>query len=49
MTHFLKLNEVTPLFKKADPFDKENYRPVSLLSHVSKVYENYFQSNQYIF
>ena len=31
--------EVTPLFKKADPFDKINYRPVSLLSHVSKVYE----------
>ena len=35
----LKLAEVTPLFKKADPFDKVNYRPVSLLSHVSKVYE----------
>ena len=30
----LKLAEVTPLFKKADPFDKVNYRPVSLLSHV---------------
>ena len=35
----LKLVEVIPLFKKADPFDKVNYRPVSLLSHVSKVYE----------
>ena len=35
----LNLAEVTPLFKKADPFDKVNYRPVSLLSHVSKVYE----------
>ena len=35
----LKLAEVTPLFKKADPFDKVNYRPVRLLSHVSKVYE----------
>ena len=33
------LAEVTPLFKKADHFDKVNYRPVSLLSHVSKVYE----------
>ena len=44
----LKLAEVTPLFKKADPFDKVNYRPVSLLSHVSKVYENYFQSSQCI-
>ena len=35
----LKLAEVTPLFKKADPFDKVNCRPVSLLLHVSKVYE----------
>ena len=35
----LKLAEMTPLFKKADPFDKVNYGPVSLLSHVSKVYE----------
>ena len=35
----LKLAEVTSLFKKADPFDKVNYRPVSLLSHVSNVYE----------
>ena len=25
----LKLAEVTPLFKKADPFNKVNYRPVS--------------------
>ena len=42
MAHFLKngtLAEVTPLFKKAVPFDKVNYRPVSLLSHISKVYE----------
>ena len=30
---------MTPRFKKANPFDKVNYRPVSLLSHVSKVYE----------
>ena len=35
----LKLPEVTPYFKKADPFDKVNCRSVSLLSHVSKVYE----------
>ena len=35
----LKLAEVTPLFKKADPFDKVNYRPVSLLPHVSKASE----------
>ena len=35
----LKLTEVIPLFKKADPFDKINYRPVSLLSHMCKVFE----------
>ena len=35
----LKLAEVIPLFKKADPFDKVKYRPESLLSHVSKAYE----------
>ena len=35
----LKLAEVIPLFKKADPFDKTNYRPISLLSHISKVFE----------
>ena len=46
----LKLAEVIPLFKKADPFDKSNYRPVSLLSHMSKVFERiiYNQINEYI-
>ena len=27
------------LFKKQDPLNKENHRPVSLLSHTSKVFE----------
>ena len=27
------------LFKKKDDLDKENYRPVNVLSHVSKVFE----------
>ena len=35
----LKLAEVTPIYKKANPFDITNYRAVSFLSHVSKVYE----------
>ena len=35
----LKLAEVTPIFKKKDVLDKENYRPVSVSSHVSKVLE----------
>ena len=39
-----------PLFKKADPFDKTNYRPVSLLSHISKIFKIivYYQINEYI-
>ena len=46
----LKLAEVIPLFKKVDPFDKINYRPVSLLSHMSKVFERiiFNQINEYI-
>ena len=35
----LKLSEVIPLYKKLDPLKKENYRPVSLLPYVSKVFE----------
>ena len=45
----LKLAEVIPLFQKADPFDKTNYRPVSLLSHISTAFERviYNQINEY--
>ena len=35
----LNLAQVVTLFKKAEPFDKVNYRAVSLRSYVSKVYE----------
>ena len=35
----IKLAEVTPVFKKKDELDKENYRPVSVLSHASKIFE----------
>ena len=34
-----KAAEITPIFKKNDDFDKENYRPVSVLPHMSKVFE----------
>ena len=35
----LKQANVSPIFKKDDPLDKENYRPVSILPLLSKVYE----------
>ena len=31
--------EVIPVFKKGDRTKKENYRPVSILSNISKIYE----------
>ena len=31
--------EVFPIFEKKDILGKENYRPVSILSHMSKVLE----------
>ena len=47
--HKFKKSEVIPLSKKEDPLKKENYRPVSLLPHVSKVFERviYKQINSY--
>ena len=35
----LKSGNITPIFKKDDPLDKPNYRPVSILPLLSKVYE----------
>ena len=35
----LKLANVAPVFKKEDPLDKSNYRPVSFSPLLSKVYE----------
>ena len=35
----LKLVEVTPVFKKKERLNKENYRLVSVLSHVPKNFE----------
>ena len=34
--------DVTPIFKKEDSLNKENYRPVSILPHLSKVFERIF-------
>ena len=35
----LKITDVTPIFKKEDPLDKTNYRPISILPTVSKIFE----------
>ena len=35
----LKLADVIPVFKKGDPMDKKNYRPISILPALSKVFE----------
>ena len=35
----LKLSDITPVFKKLDPSDKANYRPVNIQPLVSKVFE----------
>lgn len=35
----LKLARVVPIYKKGDPNDIDNHRPISILSTISKVYE----------
>ena len=35
----VKLANITPVHKKDEPTDKENYRPVSVLPLLSKVFE----------
>ena len=46
-----KKSEVTPVLKKDNPTSKTDYRPVSTLSNVSKIFENliYLQLNNYKF
>ena len=46
----LKLADITPTYKKNDPLAKENYRPVSVLPVVSKIFERLMQQqiNSYI-
>ena len=35
----LKYADVKPVFKKDSRFDKKNYRPISILPNISKIYE----------
>ena len=46
----LKQSEVIPVYKKLDPLQKDNYKPESLLPHISKVFERviYKQINNFM-
>ena len=39
----IKLADITPVFKKKDPLNKINYRPVSVLPSVSKIFQKLLQ------
>ena len=45
----LKLAHITPAFKKGSKNSKENYRPISILPNISKIYERcmYKQMSDY--
>ena len=40
----LKYADITPIFKKDDKTDKTNYRPISILPNLSKIYERFMQN-----
>ena len=40
----LKLGNITPTFKKDDPLDKSNYRQVSIVPLLSKLYERFIHN-----
>ena len=39
----MKLANITPVLKKKEPLEKENYRPVSILPAISKTFETLMQ------
>ena len=45
----LKLADVRPIYKKGSHMDKENYRPVSILTSLSKVFERLLYGQMYTF
>ena len=44
-----KIAKVIPLFKKGDPLDCSNYRPISLLCTFSKIFEKWVYKRVYSF
>ena len=45
----LKKSGVFPLYKKEDPLKKKNCRPVSLLPHISKIFERIIYKQIHIY
>ena len=45
----LKLSNIVPVHKKKGPTDKCNYRPVSILPLLSKVFEKIMYDQLYIY
>ena len=45
----LKLADITPVFKKNNPLEKENYRPAGVLPVVSKILERIMQKQVTLF
>ena len=43
----LKYADITPIFKKDDKTDKTNYRPISILPNLSKIYKRFMQNQMY--
>ena len=41
----MKTADVTPIFKKEDPLNKENYRPLSVFPTVSEIFDEYYLIN----
>ena len=47
--HSLKIAKVTPIFKKDDPSQISNYRPISILPSISKILEKLVYKRLYTF
>ena len=45
----MKLADITPVFKKDDSTDKSNYRPISILPNLSKMFEKCIYNQLSIF
>ena len=45
----LKLDDVTPVYKSKSEYFKDNYRPLSILSNISKIYERYLYDQIQVF